>query len=119
MNVPPPASWIGRYEFVIRRLHSLTGLLPLGGFLCFHLATNAAVWDGPETYQRRADQIHVVGPTTLLFLEWGLIFLPILFHGFVGLLIVTRGQRNLLQYPYQGNIRYTLQRASPVESKKP
>ncbi len=114
MAIPHPASIFGKYEFVIRRIHSLTGLLPIGGYLCFHLATNAAVIDGAETFQRRADQIHVLGPTTILFLEWGLIFLPILFHGLVGMIIVTRGKRNIAQYPYSGNWRYTLQRATGV-----
>ena len=112
MSIGQLASVFGRHEFVVRRFHSLIGLLPLGGYLCFHLATNAAVWDGAQTYQHRADQIHVMGATTLLFLEWSLIFLPILFHGVVGLLIVTRGRRNVFQYPYMGNIRYTLQRGS-------
>ena len=88
--------FFGRHEFVIRRLHSLTGVLFVGGYLAFHLATNAAVIDGPATYQRRANQIHAVGPTTLFFLEWGLVLLPILFHGFIGLVIVTRGKRNVL-----------------------
>ena len=109
-----PASVFGRHEFVIRRLHSLTGLAPIGGYLCFHLATNAAVLDGLETYQRRADQIHVIGPTTLFVLEWTLIFLPILFHGLIGMIIVTRGKRNLGNYPHAGNWRYTLQRATGV-----
>ena len=108
------ASIFGRHEFAIRRLHSLTGLVPIGGYLCFHLATNAAVLDGLETYQRRADQIHVIGPTTLFFLEWTLIFLPILFHGLIGLIIVTWGKRNLGSYPYAGNWRYTLQRVTGV-----
>ena len=105
---------MSRHEFVIRRLHSLLGLMPLGGYLCFHLATNAAIIDGPETYQRRADQIHFLGPTTLLVLEWSVIFLPILFHGLVGLVIVSRGKRNLLEYPYRENFRYTLERATGV-----
>ena len=108
------ASIFGQHEFAIRRLHSLTGLLPIGGFLCFHLATNAAVLDGLGTYQHRADQIHVIGPTTLVCLEWSLIFLPILFHGLVGLIIVSRGKRNLADYPYAGNWRYTLQRVTGV-----
>ncbi len=108
------ASILGRHEFAIRRLQSLIGLLPIGGYLCFHLATNAAVLDGLETYQRRADQIHVIGPTTIFFLEWGLIFLPILFHGLIGLIIVSRGKRNLASYPYAGNWRYTLQRVTGV-----
>ncbi len=109
-----PASIFGRHDFAVRRLHSLIGLLPIGGYLCFHLATNAAVLDGLDTYQRRADQIHVIGPTTLLVLEWTLIFLPILFHGLIGMIIVTRGNRNLSSYPYAGNWRYTLQRVTGV-----
>ena len=40
--------------------------------------------------------------------------LPILFHGLIGIVIVTRGKRNLLHYPYSGNIRYTLQRVTGV-----
>jgi hypothetical protein len=62
MPLPHPASILGRHEFVIRRLHSLTGLMPIGGYLCFHLATNAAVLDGLDTYQRRADQMHEEPP---------------------------------------------------------
>jgi len=114
MAIADPASIFGRHEFVVRRLHSLTGLVPIGGYLVFHLATNAAITDGPQTYQRRADQIHMLGPTTLLVLEWSLIFLPILFHGLVGMVIVTRGKRNVGAYPYRENWRYTLQRASGV-----
>ncbi len=104
----------GRHEFVIRRLHSLTGLVPIGGYLAFHLLTNGSILDGPEAFQHRVDQIHLLGPTTLFLLEWPLIFLPILFHGVIGILIVLRGQRNLADYPYPGNIRYTVQRATGV-----
>ena len=114
MPVSDPASLFGRHEFVIRRLHSLLGLMPLGGYLAFHLATNAAIIDGPAAYQHRADQIHVLGPTTILALEWSVIFLPILFHGLIGLLIVTRGKRNLVHYPYRENFRYTLERLTGV-----
>jgi succinate dehydrogenase / fumarate reductase, cytochrome b subunit len=110
MDILNLASIFGRNEFFIRRLHSLLGLMPVGGYLAFHLATNAAIIDGPETYQRRADQIHAVGPTTLFFLEWFVVFLPMIFHGLVGLVIVTRGKRNVWYYPYRENLRYTLQR---------
>ena len=61
-----------------------------------------------------ADQIHAVGPTTLFFLEWCLVLLPILFHGLIGMIIVLRGKRNVWNYPYSGNIRYTLQRVTGV-----
>ncbi|MHC4398362.1 MAG: succinate dehydrogenase cytochrome b558 subunit [Planctomycetota bacterium] len=108
------ASVFGRHEFVIRRLHSLLGLIPIGGYLVFHLATNAAIIDGLETYQHRADQIHRLGSTTILMLEWPIIFLPILFHGVIGMMIVCRGKRNMANYPFSGNVRYTLQRVTGV-----
>ena len=114
MDIPSVNSFFGRHEFIIRRLHSLTGLFFVSGYLCFHLFTNAAVLDGADTYQRRADQIHAVGPTTLFFLEWWLVLLPILFHGLIGMVIVLRGKRNVWNYPYSGNIRYTLQRVTGV-----
>ena len=99
------ASIFGRHEFLVRRLHSLTGLIPIGGYLVFHLATNGAIIDGLDAYQHRADQIHRLGPTTILFAEWGLIFLPILFHGIVGTLIVfgaIAGVHYWLGYPAFG-----------------
>ncbi len=114
MQLSDCASVFGRHEFLIRRLHSLSGLVPIGGYLAFHLATNAAILDGVGAYQHRADQIHKLGPTTILALEWSVIFLPILFHGIVGMLIVCRGKRNLPHYSYTGNFRYTLQRTSGV-----
>src|SRR3989304_4448146 len=114
MDIPFLASICGRHEFIVRRIHSLLGLIPIGGFLVFHLATNASILDGPDTFQTRVDVIHRLGPTTLFILEWGTIFLPILFHGIVGLIIVTRGKRNLRYYPYVENWRYTLQRATGV-----
>jgi succinate dehydrogenase / fumarate reductase cytochrome b subunit len=113
-DIPFLASIFGRHEFVIRRIHSILGLIPIGGFLCFHLATNASILDGPEKFQTRVDVIHRLGPVTLFLLEWGTIFLPILFHGLIGAIIVTRGHRNVLAYPYRENWRYTLQRFSGV-----
>ncbi|MGA2064634.1 MAG: succinate dehydrogenase [Thermoguttaceae bacterium] len=108
--IPDPASIFGRHEFIVRRVHSLLGLVPVGAFLVVHLATNVTILDGPETFQARVDQIHSLGPLTLWFVEWACIFLPILLHGLVGLAIVARGKRNVLYYPYLENFRYTLQR---------
>ena len=104
----------GGFEFVVRRAHSLLGLVPVGAFLCIHLATNGSICDGPEIFQQRVDQIHSVGPSTLFVLEWMFIFLPILFHGIIGMIIVMRGKRNVNHYSYVSNFRYTVQRTTGV-----
>lgn len=114
MTLRDPASLFGKHEFLIRRLHSFTGLVPVGGFLIFHLATNASIADGVEIFQYRVGLIHSLGPTTIMLLEWPFIFAPIIFHAIIGLMIVSRGKRNVCQYPYLGNIRYTLQRWTGV-----
>ena len=69
------ASVFGRHEFLIRRLHSLTGLIPVGVFLTVHLLTNMGILD--DTYQQRVDLIHSPGERTLEVAEWAGIFLPI------------------------------------------
>lgn len=100
-----------RHEFLIRRLHSLSGLVPVGAFMCVHLATNASVLGGAEIFQDNVDRIHSLGPL-LPLVEWTFIFLPILFHAIIGVLIVRTGLPNSGSYPYRNNIRYTLQRAT-------
>lgn len=114
MDLSPRTSLFGSYEFLVRRLHSMLGLVPVGAYMVVHLLTNGSILDGPATFQARVDQIQGLGATTLFFVEWAFIFTPILLHGMVGMVIVARGERNLLYYPYGGNIRYTLQRLTGV-----
>ncbi len=111
---PDATAVFGQNEFAIRRLHSLTGLVPVGAFLVVHFITNMSILDGPATFQDRVGQIHSIGPVTLLIVEWLFILLPILFHGSIGLLIVSRGKRNLGNYPYRENLRYSLERWTGV-----
>jgi succinate dehydrogenase / fumarate reductase, cytochrome b subunit len=100
-----------RHEFLIRRLHSLTGLIPVGAFMTVHLVANASILEGPGAFQRTVYQIHSLGKL-LPLVEWVFIFLPILFHGLFGLIIIRGGLMNTGTYPYVSNVRYMLQRAS-------
>lgn len=102
---------LARHEFLIRRLHSLTGLIPVGAYMCIHLATNASILAGPATFQDNVDRIHSLGPA-LPFVEWTCILLPIIFHAVVGVAIIRTGLPNTGAYPYEANVRYTLQRAT-------
>ena len=111
MNANPSLSFFARNEFLIRRWHSLTGLVPIGAYLVAHLSVNASLLSGPSVFQRNVYQIHGL-EDSLLFVEWAFIFLPILFHGIIGIVIWLGGLSNTGQYPYCSNIRYTLQRVT-------
>jgi succinate dehydrogenase / fumarate reductase cytochrome b subunit len=104
-------SFLARHQFLIYRLFSLSGLIPVGAFLVVHLLTNASVLSGAGAFQSRVDMIHSLGPL-LVPIEWLFIFLPMLFHATVGFVIIATGLPNVGSYPYVGNLRYTLQRAT-------
>jgi succinate dehydrogenase cytochrome b subunit len=106
-------SFLVRHQFVIYRLFSLSGLIPVGAYLVFHLATNASIINGPMTFQQQVDRIQALG-VALPFVEWTFIFIPILFHAAVGWLIISGALPNASTYPYASNIRYTLQRATGI-----
>jgi len=113
---PQPAAdnQTDRYYFLIRRLHSLSGIIPVGVFLMVHLTTNATVLApgaaGAE-FQKSVERIHALGPL-LVPVEIVGIFLPLLFHTIVGFQIIFTSKSNAQQYRYGGNVRYTLQRTT-------
>lgn len=104
-------SFFARHQFLVYRLFSLSGLIPVGAFLVVHLLTNASVLGGAASFQSRVDMIHSLGPL-LLPVEFLFIFLPMAFHAAVGFAIIAGGLPNVGSYPYVGNVRYTLQRAT-------
>ncbi len=110
MSDPSP-SFLERHQFLIYRLFSLAGLIPVGAFLAVHLLTNSSVLAGADAFQSRVDMIHSLGPL-LLPVEIAFIFLPMAFHAAVGFVIIANGLPNVGSYAYVGNVRYTLQRAT-------
>jgi succinate dehydrogenase / fumarate reductase cytochrome b subunit len=105
----PPTSFLARHDFLIRRLHSLSGLIPVGAYMVVHLLVNASVLESPNTFQKNVYQIHSLG-ALLPFVEWTFIFIPILFHAIVGVALVAGAIPNTGAYPFAANRRYTLQR---------
>jgi len=99
-------------QFLWLRLHSLSGVVPVGLFVLMHLYTNSFSLKGAELYDARLksiDALPLMGIFEALF-----IYLPILFHAVLGVVITIRGQANIAAYPYLGNWRYFLQRLSGV-----
>jgi len=98
-------------SFVLRRLHSLTGIVPVGAFLFEHILisnSTAIGLNGPAAYER---QVGFLANLPLVFLlELFGIWIPIAYHGLYGFYIWYRGEVNTASYPWSGNWMYTLQR---------
>ncbi|MEN1682233.1 MAG: succinate dehydrogenase cytochrome b558 subunit [Planctomycetota bacterium] len=104
----PQSSFFVEHEFLIRRLHSFTGLLA-GGFMLVHLTVNASVANSPATFQNNVYLIHSLGKI-LPLVEWAFIFAPLLFHSIVGVWIAKSSSPNTANYRYGSNYRYAAQR---------
>lgn len=95
-------------SFFLRRLHSLSGIVPIGAFLVEHFVSNAYATNGPHAY---ADQVKFLNSLPfVLYLETLFIYIPILYHALYGIYIWYRGEANTITYPWAGNKMYTAQR---------
>ena len=99
-------------NFWLRRLHSLSGIVPIGGFLAFHLYENYQATRGAEAYNAAARQLQEL--PFALALEIGVIAVPIFFHGIYGLFITAESRPNPITNPFLRNAQYTLQRITGV-----
>ena len=95
-------------HFWLRRLHSLSGIVPIGAFLVEHMISNTFILKGPEAYNGVIAVLS--GLPFVLGVEILFIYLPILYHAFYGFYIMFSGKSNLSSYPHAGNVLYTLQR---------
>jgi succinate dehydrogenase / fumarate reductase cytochrome b subunit len=97
------------FSFVLRRLHSLTGIIPVGAFLFEHiLISNSTAITGPDAYARQVS--FLANLPLVFFLELFGIWIPIAFHALYGFYIWYRGEGNAVEYPWTGNWMYTAQR---------
>jgi succinate dehydrogenase / fumarate reductase cytochrome b subunit len=120
-------SFAEKNHFLIRRLHSLTGIVPIGVFLAVHLTTNSSLaWGrfglrgqgegltigegGVKYFQHEVSWINNEVPH-LILIEI-VLWVSIAFHSILGIYYATTGKANLQRYAYQDNWRYTLQRWS-------
>jgi succinate dehydrogenase / fumarate reductase, cytochrome b subunit len=99
-------------NFLLRRLHSLSGILPIGGFMVFHLFANSIAIFSAENYNILIEVLRSL--PFVEYIEWLVIFIPIIFHAVYGILIYTTAKPNHLQYSHLENWRYILQRATGV-----
>jgi succinate dehydrogenase / fumarate reductase cytochrome b subunit len=102
--------FLRRNHFLLRRLHSLTGIVPVGGFLLMHLYENAKSLQGPEAFNEAVMSINSL--PAVLFLEIFFIFLPLYFHAIYGVYIAMDAKHNVKEYSYGRNWAFFWQRVT-------
>lgn len=111
-------------HFLMRRLHSLTGIVPVGVFLIAHLTTNSTIAWGGLNSRAQADgwmnkaiatfqhEVSFINDMPLLLLIEITLWSAIGFHSILGVYYAMSGKGNMGNYKYGGNLRYSLQRLS-------
>src|ERR1700759_3652587 len=100
------------HSFFWRKLHSLSGIVPIGAFLVEHILSNFEAIHGPLAY---ANQVKFLNSLPLVrVLEWAFIFILLAFHALYGVFIAFRGRSNVNVYPWAGNWGYLMQRITGI-----
>lgn len=100
------------HTFFWRKLHSISGLIPIGVFLIVHLSINYTAFYGEDVYNQAAS---LMGNLPFRYaLELFIIFIPILFHGIYGIMIAREAKNNIAAYRYEKNWYFYFQRLSGI-----
>lgn len=98
--------------FLLRKLHQITGIVPLGLFFFGHIFTNAKAMYGNDVFNNAVADIHHL--PFLLFIEIFGIFLPLLYHSIYGMIIAAETRNNTGNYGYSRNWLYVFQRITGI-----
>jgi succinate dehydrogenase / fumarate reductase cytochrome b subunit len=98
--------------FVLRKLHQLTGIMPLGIFLLEHFYTNSKALAGQADFNNAVKDLQSI--PYILLVEIVGIFIPLIYHAVYGLVITVEARPNNLHYPYARNWFYTIQRVTGI-----
>ncbi|MBI4705744.1 MAG: succinate dehydrogenase [Deltaproteobacteria bacterium] len=111
--MPPsrPPSDTSRAALLLRKAHSLAGVLPVGVFIVCHLWANAKALQGQDAFDGAVQTIWRLPYLPVLELA---VLLPLAYHAAYGLTLVVRARYNVGRYPLSRNWMFALQRASGV-----
>jgi succinate dehydrogenase cytochrome b subunit len=98
--------------FVLRKLHQLSGIVPLGIFLLEHFYTNSKALTGAADFNNAVKDLQSI--PYIIFVEIGGIFIPLIYHAVYGLVITWEARPNNLNYPYPRNWFYLIQRVTGI-----
>ncbi len=112
MGATTAAAAVDRRAFWLRKAHSLSGLVPVGVFMCVHLFENASAANGSRAFGETVEHINsmpFVEPVELFG-----IWIPILFHGILGMVIIFEAKPNIGSQPHGRNWLYVMQRVTGI-----
>ncbi len=98
--------------FLLKRLHSLCGLVPVGVFVAFHLFENMNSLRGAAAYNEATATLRSL--PLLYVIECCVIWIPIAFHALLGVYLMRQARYNVESYGTRANLAYTLQRATGI-----
>lgn len=101
-------------EFLLRRLHSLLGVVPVGLFLAFHLSLNFTAVGGEQAYNDATGLLEYIPHNLLLIIEWVVIYIPMMFHAFYGVYIAFTAKPNPGRFSTYRNWAFVVQRFTGV-----
>jgi len=99
-------------DFYVRRLHSLLGIIPIGLFVVQHLVINYFATRGADAFNTASDFMGNL--PFVYFLEWFVIYIPLLIHAVFGIYIAFTAKSNLKRYGTFRNWMFMLQRITGV-----
>jgi succinate dehydrogenase / fumarate reductase cytochrome b subunit len=100
------------HQFLNRKLHSLLGLFPVGLYLFVHLVANYQATKGPEAFNKTVGFLESL--PFLIVLEFGLIYIPLLFHAIYGIYIAFQAKHNVGSFGYLRNHLFMWQRITGI-----
>lgn len=95
-------------SFYLKRLMSITGMLPVGGFLLQHLFSNSYIFISVKAFNEHSEFLTSLPMVVLL--ELGMIYFPILLHAVLGIAIIYKGENNFVSYGKFRNWLFFFQR---------
>lgn len=101
--------------FFLKRLHSLTGVFPIGYYLIQHIVLNfGSQLDHGNAFNRVVAGFESLPRPVLLAIEFVVLAIPIVYHSAYGIYVTLRGRAEPLRYTYGRNWLYVMQRVTGI-----
>ena len=87
-----------RTSYILDKLQSLSGIVPIGAFLAEHIWSNSYALVSPAKYNDVSRELQQV--PWRIFVETAVLWLPLLFHSLYGFYIWWKGKSNITAHPW-------------------